>query len=120
MWVFLYQNRFLMKKINESFTCRSCSREITKAPRTCRNHCPYCFASSHVDWKMPWDRSSECGGLMIPTMYELKNWWYKLLFVCTVCRKKHRNKACDDDDLWSLEEAISSRKSKYLDVFEWT
>ncbi|MBQ2600698.1 RNHCP domain-containing protein [bacterium] len=38
-----------MKKINESFTCINCKKEIPLAAKTCRNHCPYCFTSLHVD-----------------------------------------------------------------------
>ena len=38
-----------MKKINESFICLNCGKKVEVATRTCRNHCPYCFASLHVD-----------------------------------------------------------------------
>ncbi|MBO7505538.1 RNHCP domain-containing protein [bacterium] len=49
-----------MKKINESFICVNCGREVPLASKTCRNHCPYCFASLHVDGEIPGDRSSIC------------------------------------------------------------
>ncbi|MBR7037477.1 RNHCP domain-containing protein [bacterium] len=42
-----------MKKINESFRCVNCGQEIPLAPKTCRNHCPYCFTSLHVDGNIP-------------------------------------------------------------------
>ncbi|MBO7095209.1 RNHCP domain-containing protein [bacterium] len=38
-----------MKKINETFICTNCGQEVPLASKTCRNHCPYCFTSLHVD-----------------------------------------------------------------------
>jgi len=97
-----------MKKINESFTCINCKKEIPLASKTCRNHCPYCFASLHVDWDTPWDRSSTCKWIMYPTEYQLKNSDYKILFICSKCGKKHRNKRADDDEIIKLPELIKS------------
>lgn len=45
-----------MKKINETFHCLECGKLVPLAERTCRNHCPYCFASRHVDGDIPGDR----------------------------------------------------------------
>lgn len=50
-----------MKKINEDFECVACGKIINKADKTCRNHCPYCFVSLHVDGEIPGDRASSCG-----------------------------------------------------------
>ena len=52
-----------MKKINESFICIGCKKEIPQAAKTCRNHCPYCFTSQHVDGLIPGDRAAQesCG-----------------------------------------------------------
>ncbi len=97
-----------MKKINESFICINCGREIPLAPKTCRNHCPYCFVSLHVDWNTPWDRASTCKWVMYPTWYQIKNSDYKILFVCSKCGKQHRNKRADDDEIINLPELIKS------------
>jgi len=47
-----------MKKINESFVCIHCGEEIMQATKTCRNHCPKCFCSLHVDGDIPGDRAA--------------------------------------------------------------
>lgn len=97
-----------MKKINESFVCINCWELIPIAEKTCRNHCPYCFASLHVDGEIPWDRSSECKWVMYPRTYELKKSDYKILFQCSKCGKQHRNKRASDDELTNLPELIKS------------
>lgn len=99
-----------MKKINESFVCVHCGKAISQAAKTCRNHCPYCFVSLHVDGKIPWDRTSSCPGFMYPTTYELKNGQYKICFVCAVCGKTHRNKRADDDQIALLPDLIQTYK----------
>ena len=94
-----------MKKINESFVCIGCGRTVAQAEKTCRNHCPYCFVSQHVDADIPWDRKAQesCGWKMYPKMYEIKNGMTKILFVCEKCWKEHRNKATIDDNLKDLD-----------------
>ena len=97
-----------MKKINESFTCINCGKEIPLASKTCRNHCPFCFVSLHVDGDIPGDRSSECKWIMYPVEYMIKNSDYKILFVCSKCGKKHWNKRATDDIIENLPELINS------------
>ena len=97
-----------MKKINESFTCVNCGKNIPLAEKTCRNHCPYCFTSLHVDGDIPGDRASECKWIMYPVEYILKNSDYKILFVCSKCGKKHRNKRATDDIIENLPALIKS------------
>ncbi|MEI7562502.1 MAG: RNHCP domain-containing protein [bacterium] len=101
-----------MKKINETFICVHCSKAIPQAEKTCRNHCPYCFVSLHVDGDIPGDRNTQCHGKMYPTTYEIKNGGMKILFVCSKCGKKHWNKRADDDEASELDEYIKNyRKS---------
>ena len=99
-----------MKKINESFTCVNCGKEISQAAKTCRNHCPYCFISLHVDGDIPGDRATICWGKMYPTAYEIKNGQLKILFECKQCGKKHRNKRADDDEVENLDMFIKTYK----------
>ena len=40
--------------------------------------------------------------------YKLKNSDYKILFVCSKCGKKNRNKRADDDEIIKLPELIKS------------
>lgn len=104
-----------MKKINESFECINCKKKIKPAPKTCRNHCPYCFTSLHVDDKTPWDRSSQCWWIMSPQKYIIKHWEIKVLFVCSKCQKQHRNKTTEDDNISKLIETINTNQpEKYI------
>lgn len=48
-------------KIDEEFICENCGKQVEKLGYTCRNHCPSCLYSKHVDvnprrqsGKMPW------------------------------------------------------------------
>lgn len=102
-----------MKKINEWFDCLGCWAVIMPAEQTCRNHCPECFMSLHVDWETPWDRIWDCQWIMIPERYERANWIIKIHFVCTDCWKEHNNKAASDDEIWNLDAQIEFRKEKY-------
>lgn len=103
-----------MKKINESFVCISCWKEIQKANKTCRNHCPYCFVSLHVDDVLPWDRLAQCKWLMYPISYIIKNWNIKIAFKCKDCWKIHHNNASDDDEIWNLDQHILNYKIIFM------
>ena len=100
-----------MKKINEDFVCVNCWKFVSKAKKTCRNHCPYCFVSIHLDDKLPGDRASNCWGLMYPIEYELSNWIIKITFKCSKCGHIHKNKAAEDDDLVKLDELVKKYKN---------
>ncbi len=99
-----------MKKINETFTCVNCWYKVPTASKTCRNHCPKCFVSLHVDGETPWDRTTDCGEKMYPMEYKISNWEIKILFKCSKCGKTHYNKAADDDELTKLDEIIYKYK----------
>ncbi len=108
-----------MKKINETFLCLWCKKNVPLAQKTCRNHCPFCFTSQHVDWDIPGDRAAieTCWGAMYPTIYELKNGMIKILFICSKCGKTHWNKASTDDEIGELDAYIQKYKwliAKYL------
>lgn len=104
-----------MKKINETFHCLECGRLVPLAERTCRNHCPYCFASRHVDGDIPGDRKGveTCGGNMYPRAYEISNGKTKILFQCIKCGKEHWNKVSTDDNLMTLDEKIVQYRHKF-------
>lgn len=103
-----------MKTINETFTCLNCGQQVPKAEKTCRNHCPFCFASRHVDGEIPGDRSSSCQGAMYPISYELKNSEVRILFSCTQCGKEHRNKRATDDQVENLPALIQKYQAHFL------
>lgn len=99
-----------MKKINESFICIDCGKTISQAAKTCRNHCPHCFASLHVDGDIPGDRATMCKDKMYPIAYEIKNGQLKIQFQCKACGKLHRNKRADDDEVDQLDTYIKIYK----------
>lgn len=52
-------------KIDEEFVCENCGRVVPKLGYTCRNHCPYCLYSKHLDIN-PGDRAETCHGILEP------------------------------------------------------
>ena len=59
-------------KIDEEFICENCGNKVEKLGYTCRNHCPDCLHSKHVDVN-PGDRQEECHGLLEPIGLEMSN-----------------------------------------------
>ena len=93
-----------MKKINESFICVWCGRQVPIASKTCRNHCPYCLYSKHVD-KNPGDRDEDCHGLLEPVGLEIDSKkGYIIIFRCKKCGKIRNNKAAEDDNMDKIIE----------------
>ena len=43
-------------EIDEEFVCENCGKKVPKLGYSCRNHCPYCLHSKHVD-KNPGDNT---------------------------------------------------------------
>jgi hypothetical protein len=85
-------------KIDEEFICQNCGNQVGKLGYTCRNHCPKCLYSLHVD-KNPGDRSEECKGLLEPIGLEISNKkGYVIIFKCTKCGKIRKNKSAEDDN----------------------
>ena len=87
------------RMINESFCCENCKKEIPRHPEgSARNHCPECLYSKHMDESMPWDRLSECHGLMQPVWVDhKKNKWNMIRHRCVKCSKEILNKLAPDD-----------------------
>jgi hypothetical protein len=84
--------------INESFACAHCGAEVQPlAQGSCRNHCPQCFHSLHLDIN-PGDRAANCGGLLIPVaIEEHKKKGYMVVHRCQACGHTTRNKLALDD-----------------------
>ena len=85
-------------KINESFQCINCSFEVPPATRTCRNHCPKCLHSVHID-VYPGDRANKCHGLLRPVAYDPSRKGLSILFECQKCSEKLWNIAILDDEI---------------------
>ncbi len=87
-------------KKNESFKCGNCGENILELKNgSCRNHCPFCFYSKHVD-NVPGDRESVCKSLMKPVEYEYNSKkGYMIVHECLSCGKIQKNKTSFDDPI---------------------
>ena len=89
----------MFKVIDEEFICENCGRQVPKLGYSCRNHCPYCLYSKHVDID-PGDRLEDCHGLLEPIGIESNSQkGYIMIFKCQKCGKIRKNKAAEDDDM---------------------
>ena len=59
-------------EIDEEFVCENCGKKVKKLGYSCRNHCPYCLHSKHVD-KNPGDREELCHGILEPIGLEINS-----------------------------------------------
>ena len=85
---------------NEDFQCINCGAKVPPHESSCRNHCPHCLYSLHVDAEFPGDRASTCHGLLQPigvTQSGKKGWI--LLHKCLKCGAASRNKMANDDNM---------------------
>jgi len=88
---------FIAQGRNTGFTCVNCGTEVPPLAGTgCRNHCPVCLHSLHVDVN-PGDRASDCGGLLVPIgVLQTKRGW-QIVSRCAKCGMVRRNIAALDD-----------------------
>ncbi|WP_134160337.1 RNHCP domain-containing protein [Alicyclobacillus sacchari] len=81
---------------NESFTCMNCGLQVQPSERTCRNHCPHCLYSVHLDI-FPGDRQANCGGIMEPLRIEYNpRKGYQIVHRCQRCGHESRNIVLQD------------------------
>lgn len=89
----------MFKVIDEEFICENCGRQVPKLGYSCRNHCPYCLYSKHVDIE-PGDRLETCHGLLKPVGIETNSKkGYIIIFKCQKCGSIRKNKVAEDDDM---------------------
>lgn len=82
--------------MNPPFCCEQCGQEVPPLPSSCRNHCPFCLTSKHVDIN-PGDRANPCQGLMDAVDYELNGKkGLILVFRCRRCGGLGRNMAAHE------------------------
>ena len=85
-------------EIDEEFICENCGSKVEKLGYSCRNHCPTCLHSKHVD-KNPGDREETCQGILEPVGAELDSKkGYIIIFKCKKCGAIRKNKAAQDDN----------------------
>lgn len=87
------------KVIDEEFICENCGKKVPVLGYSCRDHCPYCLFSKHVD-KNPGDRSQDCKGLLEPISLEMNSKkGYVIIYKCKKCGEIRKNKSANDDNI---------------------
>ena len=93
----------MFKVIDEEFVCENCGKKVPKLGYSCRNHCPFCLYSKHVDIE-PGDRAQTCHGLLEPIGIEKNKKGYIIIFKCKKCGEIRKNKIAEDDDMDKIIE----------------
>jgi predicted RNA-binding Zn-ribbon protein involved in translation (DUF1610 family) len=104
--------RVFMKRFthrNESFQCVVCGLHVPPAAGTCRNHCPSCLTSLHVD-VFPGDRAEQCKGIMDAISAEISNGKTVLTHRCRTCGEIRKCKRSVDDTLDAVISLLSVRQ----------
>ena len=83
---------------DEAFVCENCGFKVEPLGYSCRNHCPKCLCSKHVDID-PGDRAESCHGILRPIGLENNSKkGYIIVFQCDKCGMVRKNKMAKDDD----------------------
>ena len=99
-------------EIDEPFICENCGNEVKPLGYSCRNHCPKCLYSKHVD-KEPGDRAEDCKGLLKPIgMENNPKKGYVIIYQCEKCGAIRKNKMADDDDFNLLLDIVKNNSYK--------
>jgi rubrerythrin len=85
-------------EIDESFICENCGFNVEKLGYSCRDHCPNCLYSKHVDIN-PGDRENNCHGLLKPIGIEKFKDTFKIIYKCNKCGMEHKNIVAKDDNI---------------------
>lgn len=84
--------------LDEEFVCENCGYKVGRLGYSCRDHCPNCLYSKHVDIH-PGDRKNKCQGLLKPISIEKFRDTYKIIYICQRCNKEHKNILAKDDNI---------------------
>lgn len=84
--------------LDEEFVCENCGYKVDRLGYSCRDHCPNCLYSKHVDIH-PGDRKNKCQGLLKPISIEKFRDTYKIIYICQRCNKEHKNILAKDDNI---------------------
>ncbi len=98
-------------EIDEGFKCENCGEEVKPLGYSCRNHCPKCLYSKHVDIN-PGDREETCHGLLKPIDVEINSKkGYVIVFKCVKCGQIRKNKMAEDDDMDKVYEILKQKNN---------
>lgn len=104
------------KTENSGFCCQYCGCQVSPLTNgSCRNHCPDCLHSRHVDVD-PGDRRSDCGGLMEPirVIWKSGKGW-QVVHRCQACGHTRPNRIAMDGrqpDNWATIVELSAVVSR--------
>ena len=99
-------------EIDEEFICENCGKKVSKLGYSCRNHCPHCLYSKHVD-KNPGDRAEDCKGKLEPIEIEINSKkGYVIVFKCQKCGAIRKNKAAEDDSFDEILKISNKNKNR--------
>ncbi|MBI4835964.1 MAG: RNHCP domain-containing protein [Candidatus Abawacabacteria bacterium] len=105
---------------DEAFVCQNCHNPVAKrGGGYCRNHCPICLHSLHVDLQVPGDRQSTCQGIMVPVdvIYNTHKTVFQIIHQCQTCKYKHAvSIAKDDNQELVLKVTRASAERKMMDI----
>ncbi|MCI9015849.1 RNHCP domain-containing protein [Romboutsia ilealis] len=89
-------------RIDEEFICQNCGKLVKKLGYSCRNHCPYCLYSKHIDIN-PGDRLEKCKGELEPVSLEIDSKkGYVIIHKCKKCGAIRKNKVAEDDNMQEI------------------
>ena len=100
----------VFNEIDEEFTCDNCGFHVEPLGYSCRDHCPNCLYSKHVDIS-PGDRKNKCQGALKPIGIEKFKDTYKIIYKCEKCNKEHKNILAKDDN---INEIINLSVIRYI------
>ena len=90
---------FWANSIASSILVSTTTGKVKPLGYSCRNHCPKCLHSKHVDIN-PGDREEECKGDLEPIGVEIDSKkGYVIIFKCNKCGAIRKNKAAKDDNM---------------------
>lgn len=99
-------------EIDEPFICEVCGENVSTLGYTCRDHCPKCLCSKHVD-KDPGDRLENCKGILRPIGLENNSKkGYSIIYKCEKCGAIRKNKMASDDDFELMLDIVKKNSYK--------
>lgn len=96
------------KMIDEEFQCLVCKKRVPVLSYTARDHCPYCLSSLHIDIN-PGDRLCKCMGILEPIDIEKIGEDLKIIYRCSKCGARRKNKVAKDDNYDLILEIMANK-----------
>ncbi|TAK25673.1 MAG: RNHCP domain-containing protein [Chloroflexota bacterium] len=92
--------RHVRRQQSDDFRCKRCKMMVGPVVYGGhnRNHCPFCLWSRHVDGRVPGDRASTCGSMMMPIgVFVRPKGEHTIVHRCLGCEFERHNRIAADD-----------------------